>query len=82
MTNSIQKPIITLRDGSLKASLWRNQTEKCLQYSVQLAKTYTDKNGNPKDTTSFTQSDLLRIVHLASKAYDSIAEYREQDKFN
>lgn len=82
MSNSTQKPIITFRDGSLKASLWRNKFEKGTHYSVQFAKTYTDKDGKPKDTTSFSQSDLLHIAHLASKAYDHVAEYREQDKAN
>lgn len=80
MTTETQKPMVTLRDGALKAVIWRNQTNKGLQYSVNFAKTYQDKEGKPKDTSYFSQSDLLKIAQLSAKAYDHVAGYREQDK--
>lgn len=82
MTNSNQKPMITLRDGALKAALWRNQSDNGTHYSVQFTKIYTTGDKQVKDTHSFSQSDLLRLSHMAHKAYDLISEYREQDKLS
>lgn len=82
MTNSNQKPVYTLRDRALKATIWRNQSEKGAHYSVQFTKIYTASDQQVKDTHSFSQSDLLRLSYMATKAYDLIAEYRENDKLS
>ena len=67
-TTMPNKPVAMLRDGRLKAALWRNENREGEQYfSVTLAKTYEDKDGNPKDTTSFSESELLRIAELAKE---------------
>lgn len=70
------KPIETIRDGSLKASIWKNQSEKGPFYSVRITRTYTDEQGNFHDSDSFSGSELLRVARLAGKAYDRAAELR------
>ena len=62
-------PASVVRDGNLKATLWENKSENGTYVSTTFAKTYEDKDGKPKDTNSFTGTDLLRISELARKAY-------------
>lgn len=71
------KPTETLRDGSLKATIWKNEGEKGPFFSVSLTRIYTDPAGNYHDSDSFSGSELLRIAHLASRAYDRIADLRQ-----
>lgn len=63
------KPIDTIRDGSLKATVWENEGEKGPYYNVTFAKTYKDEQGNYRDTQSFTGADTLRVAELARTAY-------------
>ena len=76
------KPIDTLRDGSLKATLWKNSSENGAFYSVNLARTYKDEADNYQDTDSFSGSDLLRIARLAGKAYDRANALRRRDQLD
>ena len=64
-----QRPVETLRDGAIKASIWRNEGEKGAFFAVTFARTY-EKDGNLQDTNSFSGVDLLRLARLADKAYD------------
>ena len=73
MTN---KPVDTLRDGFIKATIWKNTNEKGDFYSVDLSRTYKDGE-ELKDTHSFNPSDLLKVSRLAEKAYDRIGELRQ-----
>ena len=76
MTNSTkQKPAATLRDGALKATLWRKQSEKGVFYNVTLSRTYKDGD-EYKDSHSFSGAELLRVARLAGKAYDLADELR------
>ena len=77
MTN---KPIDTLRDGSLKATIWSNFGEKGTFYTVNLTRTYKDDADKYHDSDSFSGSELLRIAHLATRAYDRVSELRQADK--
>ncbi len=74
------QPIETLRDGSLKATIWKNFGDKGNFYSVNLTRLYTDEAGNFHDSDSFSGSELLRIARLASKAYDLTNELRKAEK--
>ena len=76
MSNN-QKPILTIRDGALKASIWENRSDdNKLFHSVTFGRTFTDDAGNAKSASSFTGGDILKLSRLAEKAYDRIAEIR------
>ena len=63
------RPVETLRDGAIKAALWKNESENGAFFAVTFARTY--KNGEElKDTDSFSGVQLLRLARLAEKAYD------------
>ncbi|MAT70099.1 MAG: hypothetical protein CMJ58_11330 [Planctomycetaceae bacterium] len=69
------KPAATLRDGSLKATLWQRQSENGVFFNVTLTRTYKDGD-NYKDSNSYTGAELLRVARLAGKAYDLADELR------
>jgi hypothetical protein len=72
-----QKPILTIRDGALKASIWENMTDDNKTFhSVTFGRTFTDAENNAKTASSFSGGDILKIARLADKAYDRIAEIR------
>ncbi len=82
MNTSENQPAQRLTDGKLKATIWRNRTEKGNRYSVQLNRIFEDKSGKLQNTDSFSGSELLRIARLAQIAYDEILIHREEDKQN
>lgn len=72
-------PETTLRDGNLKATIWKNVGENGDFFTVTLTRTYTDEAGNYHDSSSFSGSELLRIAHLARRAYDATSELRQRE---
>lgn len=75
MTNSTNKPLTTLRDGALKATIWPNATDDGrTRYSITLTRSYTDAEGKWHDTNYLSRNELLRIAHLARQAYDAVGE--------
>ncbi len=74
-TATTNKPYATLRDGSLKANLWRNvNADGRPRYSIDITRSYTDKDGKWHDTHYFGRSEVLRAARLAEKAYDLMVE--------
>jgi len=63
------RPAETLREGSLKAAIWRNESERGAYHSVTLARTYKDQDGNFHDTSSFRAQDMLGVAELARQAH-------------
>jgi hypothetical protein len=80
-TETKKQPPLTLRDGAIKASIWRNESESGgAFYTVNFARAYKDKDGKFHDTDSFSGAQLLKLSHLAAKAYDCVDELRIGDK--
>lgn len=71
------KPIRTLRDGAIFASIWENTREEGSFLNVSFGRTYTDAAGNPQNAESFGGLDLLRVARLAAQAYDVIVELKD-----
>lgn len=81
-TTSTNGPIETLRDGSLKASIWGNRNENGVRYSVDLTRSYTDEQGIWHDSRSLSNGELLRGARLLERAYDRVLDLRAADKAN
>lgn len=79
-TPSNNRPIATLRDGGLKASIWANGHENWVRYSVDLFRSYTDEQGAWRDTRSLSGSELLRGARLLEQAYDRVLDLRAADR--
>jgi len=78
MTTTNNKPAATLRDDNLKAVIWKNEKEDRVFYSITFSRTYKDGEGNYADSNSFSGSELLRLSHLATKAYEYAHSLRKQ----
>jgi hypothetical protein len=76
-TSTTTKPAKTIRDGALKATIWKNAGEKGEFFSVRFSRTWKDEQGNLHDTDSFSGSELLRLSHLAAKAYEEVGVLRQ-----
>ncbi|MFI4854689.1 MAG: hypothetical protein ACIAQF_06890 [Phycisphaerales bacterium JB065] len=73
------KPATALSDGSIRATIWKNQGEKGPFYSVRITRTYTDEKDNYHDSDSFSGSELLRVARMAQLAYDHTLALRAED---
>ena len=80
MNTHSNKPVDTIRDGSLNATIWMNPRENGNFYSVQITRSYKDEHGNWHETDSFSGSELLRVARLANIAYSEILIYRAKDR--
>ncbi|MEO0851905.1 MAG: hypothetical protein AAFY15_00155 [Cyanobacteria bacterium J06648_11] len=77
---ALYQPLDTIRDGSLKATIWKRETENRPFYSVELTRSYTDQDGKWHDASSFVGDELLRIARLAQLAYDETLYHRQKDR--
>jgi len=79
MTQTINnKPVQTLRDGALKASIWRNlNRDGAPFYSVTLSRSYKKPDGVWAESNSFTGAELFKIARLAQEAYSHALNLRD-----
>lgn len=73
------RPVDVIRDGNLKASIWRNDGENSVSYATTIARTYKTEDGAYRESNSFTGTELLRVSELARKAYDRTNDLRRDD---
>lgn len=64
-----RRPEETVREGPLKAAIWRNEGERGAYHSVTVARTYKDRDGKLQDTQSFRSQDMLGLAELARRAH-------------
>ena len=74
-TQPKRKPAFTLRDGALKATVWKNESEKGPWFSVDFSRGYRTKDGW-RDTSSMRGDDLLKLAFLAQEAYAKHVELK------
>ncbi len=68
------RPIHTVRHRSLKATIWRNETDKGFLYSVVVTRSYRDKESNTwHDTHSLGYDDLMNVAALMYEAHAFIS---------
>ena len=73
-----QKPIHELRLGSIKAAVWKNETENGVRYNVTFSRLYKDAD-QWKSTDSFGRDDLLVLAKVADQAHSWIHEQSQED---
>ena len=61
-----------IRAGAISATIWNNANEKGTYSTVQLEKSYKDKDNNWKTTRSFAAGDLPKALLVLEKAYEHI----------
>jgi len=68
MKNIKQQPIKEIRLGSIKAAVWKNDTEAGVRYNVTFSRLYRDGD-SWKSTDSFGRDDLLLLGKVADHAH-------------
>jgi hypothetical protein len=72
------KPIQEVRLGSIKAAIWKNETETGIRYNVTFRRLYREED-RWKVSDSFGRDDLLLLRKVADKAHSWIlARNQEQ----
>lgn len=78
-TTEKPKPVETLRDGRLKATIWRNFGDNGTFYSVEISRTYKDGD-DYKNAHSYSGAELLKVSRLSLKAYDRVGDFLIEDE--
>ena len=75
---NMQKPIHEVRLGSIKAAVWRNETEAGVRYNVTFSRLYKDGD-SWKSTESFGRDDLLLLGKVADQAHSWIFAQTQEE---
>jgi hypothetical protein len=73
-----RRPVFEARYGRLRASVWRQESEKGPWFNVTLSRSYKDDDGNWQNSSSFGTRDLLEVAKLCNEVHTWI--YRELAK--
>jgi hypothetical protein len=71
MKNNKQQPTKEIRLGSIKAAVWKNDTEAGVRYNVTFSRLYREGD-SWKSTESFGRDDLLLLGKVADQAHSWI----------
>lgn len=63
-----QQPIHEIRIGSIKATIWANNSDNGVRHNVNLSRLYKDGD-QWKQSESFGSSDLLLVAKVADLAH-------------
>jgi hypothetical protein len=68
------RPVQTLRHRSIKATIWRNETDKGPMFNVTITRSWRDKeSGEWRDTHSLGYDDLMNVAALMYEAHAFIS---------
>ena len=65
-------PDFVLRDGNLRSAVWREEGEYGPMFNTRITKLYRDEDGQPKETTTLSAKDLLRVSELARETHHEV----------
>jgi hypothetical protein len=71
------KPVHKIRDGAIDISIWKNEGDKGVWYSVTARRSYK-KDDQWKDADSYGQDDLLVLAKLLDLAHTWILSQQQQ----
>ena len=73
------RPVHTVRHRRLRATIWKNQTEKGPIYNVTLSRSY--RNGDEwRDSQSFSYDDLMNLAKVLFDAHSFISTLRAKER--
>lgn len=70
------KPHHEIRLGSIKAAIWRNESDTGARFNVKLSRIYKDGD-TWKSTDSFGRDDLLTVSKVADQAHSWIHQQEQ-----
>jgi hypothetical protein len=75
---STNKPVEEVRIGSVKAAIWKNETESGPRFNVTFQRLYRDGDNGWRSTDSFGRDDLLVLAKVADQAHGRIVAMTQQ----
>jgi hypothetical protein len=79
------KPVKKFRSGGVSAAVFENPVDvngaQAKRYSVQIQRTYRDKNGEFRHTSGFRENDLPKLALVAQKAYEFLTMKEEEEAY-
>jgi hypothetical protein len=75
----MSKPAHKIRIGVLQVTIWRNQSEKGIWYSIIPARSYKQGDEIWKETDSLNADDLLPMAKLLDQAHTWIMHQQQAD---
>ena len=72
------KPAHEVRLGTVKATIWKNDTGNGVRFNTTFTRLYRDGN-EWKNTSSFGRDDLLVVRKVADQAHSWICEQRQEE---
>jgi hypothetical protein len=73
-----KRPVHEFRHRNVRATIWRNETDKGPMYNVTLSRMYRDGE-QWKDSHSFGYDDLMNVAKLLADSHTYISSLREHD---
>ena len=77
---STNKPVEEVRIGSVKAAIWKNETESGPRFNVTFQRIYRDDEKGWRSTDSFGRDDLLVLAKVADQAHGRIVALSQQQR--
>jgi hypothetical protein len=75
-STSKNKPFLTIRAGSIKATVWANtittKNGEMQVYNTTITKSYVDKEQQWQETTQFSMEDLPKVQLLCTQVYQQL----------
>jgi hypothetical protein len=71
---STNKPVDEVRIGSVKAAIWKNETESGPRFNVTFQRIYRDEEKGWRSTDSFGRDDLLVLMKVADATHTRVME--------
>ena len=72
MDENKKTPLLTFKAWPITATLWDNESEFGVFPSIQISRSYKDKNDNWMNTQSLRETDLPKTILLLNKVYDFV----------
>ena len=76
-TGGRERPVHEVRIGTIKAAIWKNETENGVRYNATVSRIYRDGD-NWKSTDSFGRDDLLVVAKVLDCAHSWICDQQQQ----
>ena len=77
---STNKPVEEVRIGSVKAAIWKNETETGPRFNVTFQRLYRDGDNGWRSADSFGRDDLLVLAKVADQAHGRIVALSQQQR--
>lgn len=73
MTDEKKKPEFDVKLGRLRATVWKNKSSEGKEYrSVNFESSYKDKDGNWKNSSSFSEHELPQLEKLVDLVFHKL----------